>query len=84
MKVVYTLNARALVRQLCALGCPIKNAGVVLNFIYEQLCQPLLPSSKRIEGITFGGRTARRFIEEIVVADELNTVIGLIGTPSTS
>ena len=72
VKGVYTPHACALVRQLCALGCSIKNAGQALNFIYQQLCRPLLPPPKQIED-TLDKRTARRFIEEIAVADELKT-----------
>ena len=79
---VYMPNARALVRHFCALGCPIKNSGRALNFVYQQICRPLrVLISKQIEEITIEERAARRFIEEIAVADELKTVIEVIRSP---
>ena len=59
-------NARASVRQLCALGCPINNAWVTLNFIYQHLCRPLLPSSKQVEEIRIDGCTALGLLKKLL------------------
>lgn len=58
LKGTYTSNANALVGRFCSLGCLVKNAGEVMNCIYQQLCWSVLSFSKQVERSVISSHTS--------------------------
>lgn len=82
-KGAYAPRIRGIIRFMITRGCPLKKAGKILNYIYQNLIKPLLNPSKRPEKIKLEECTVKRFTVEGLVAARLQQFLEIMRSTGT-